>query len=148
DLRAISKLSDTGIAGGEKHASDPYVFRAKGLAEYRAGNHEAAVKWLTRLPPKAGGGREDATTFAVLAMAHHGLGQEAPAGQALAAAWAIAAMRMPDLAKGGRFDQNWHGWMRYRILSREAASTLQKAKDGTALAEAHRYHGVFFSRQG
>jgi hypothetical protein len=95
---------------------------AKGLADYRAGKPASAVAWIQRLlplvPPEAPQ-HLNAKAFALLAMAQHRLNQIEEAASALAKARAII-VDAPDAEHGQLFDGNWHGWLRARILFREA----------------------------
>jgi tetratricopeptide (TPR) repeat protein/serine/threonine protein kinase len=118
----VQKLAELADTATEKNGR--YV--ARELAAYRAGRHADAVKLMQRWPPKANGLHWDATKFAVLAMAYHGLGQAKEAEAALANAKAIMA-RMPDLARFRLFQADWHDWLQAQILCREAEGLLKGA---------------------
>jgi tetratricopeptide (TPR) repeat protein len=126
DFDRVQKLAQRAVAGTEKDRFYRYVVLVKGLADYRAGRHADAVKWLQRFAPNPGGVHWDATAFAVLAMAQHGLGRAEEAQASLAKAKAILA-KMPDPAKGQPFEAgNWHDWLHAQTLCREADALLTK----------------------
>ena len=125
----VQKLADRAVNGTEKHGSYRWFVFAKGLAEYRAGRHAEAVKWLKRFAPNADGAHIDATVFAVLAMAQHRLGQKEQAHAALHSAQVIFAEKMPDPGAGRPFGGDWHEWLHCQILLREAEALLGKQQD-------------------
>jgi hypothetical protein len=90
------------VAGTENDRLYYWFVLAKWLADYRAGRHAEAVHWLEQFPPKADGTPWDATKFAVIAMARHGLGRAQEAQASLAKAKTILT-KMPDPAKGQLF---------------------------------------------
>jgi len=99
---------------------------AKGLAEYRAERHQAAVKWMQQSNPQTNGMPWDAIKFAVMAMANHRLGRAKEAESALARAQAIVAI-MPDPATGRTFAAvDWINCLQARLLCHEAEELLKK----------------------
>jgi tetratricopeptide (TPR) repeat protein len=127
DFDRVQKLADRAVAGSEKFRFYPSPVLAKGLTEYRAGRNADAVTWLQRFAPKPDGVHWDATAFAVLAMAHHGLGRAEEAQAALAKAKAILAQKMPDPARGQLFDDGyWPDWVHAQVLCHEAEQLLKK----------------------
>ncbi len=129
DSDRMQKLSERAVTGTEKSGFYHYFARTKGLAEYRAGRYAAAIKWLERLVPNADGGRLDAETFAILAMAHHRLGHAEEAEAALAKEKAIVA-KLPDPAQG--LAEDWFGWEISLTVCREAEELL-KAEEGAGV---------------
>jgi eukaryotic-like serine/threonine-protein kinase len=125
DLDRVQKLADWVVTGTEKHGAYHWFLFVKGLAEYRAGRHAEAVKWLERFAPGADGAHIDASAFAVLAMAQHRLGQEEKARTALHSGQAIVAEKMPDPAAGRPFEGMWEDWLHCQILLREAEALLK-----------------------
>jgi tetratricopeptide (TPR) repeat protein len=125
DLDGVLKLADRVVTGTEKDPSYRYYLFGKGLAEYRAGRYAEAVQWLERVAPKASGGEIDASAFAVLAMARQRQGQAEEARAALEQARAILAHKLPKLDKGEHFGNDWHDWLRFQILFREAEEMLK-----------------------
>jgi eukaryotic-like serine/threonine-protein kinase len=124
DFDRVQKLADRAVAGTEKHPYYRWFLLLKGLAEYRAGRHAEAVKWLNRFAPKSDGAPVDATAFAVLAMAQHRLNQGEQARAALKSAQSMFA-KMPDPGAGRPFDRSWIDWLHSQILLREAEGQLK-----------------------
>jgi hypothetical protein len=122
DLNRVQKLADLAVTG----TKDRWFLFVKGLAEYRAGQHAEAVKWLERLGPDAHGAQIDASGFAVLARAQHRLGQKKQARAALHSGQAIVAEKMPDPAAGRPFEGMWQDWLHCQILLREAEALFGK----------------------
>src|SRR5262249_17284691 len=92
DLERAVKLAQRPPTGRRNPTWSWYLMKTRGLAEYRAGRPAAAVEWLKRCKPQAQGGEArvaawaplDGMLFAVLAMAHHRVGQAEAARAALA----------------------------------------------------------------
>jgi tetratricopeptide (TPR) repeat protein len=123
----VRKLAAQAVTGTEKHPYYRSFVLANGLAEYRAGHHAEAGKWLQRFAPNASGAHWDATAFAALAMAYHQLGKEDDAETALAKAKSIVAQKMPGPASGRPFGAgDWHDWLHAQVLCREATELLKK----------------------
>ncbi len=127
DFDRVQKLAVRAITGTEKDGLYRYFVMTKGLADYRAGRHADAIRWLEQFPPNANGTHWDATKFAVIAMAEHAQGRGPAARAALAKAKAILAKKMPDPAKGQFFEAgNWHDWLHAQILCHEAEGLPEK----------------------
>ncbi|HEV8069049.1 MAG TPA: hypothetical protein VGP76_15030, partial [Planctomycetaceae bacterium] len=126
DFDRAQKLADRAVTGTEKQGNYRWFVFSKGLAEYRAGRHAEAVKWLERFGPHADGAHVEASAFAVLAMAQHRLGQKEKARTALKGARAIFAEKMPDPAASRPFDGMWADWLHCQILIREAEALFGK----------------------
>jgi serine/threonine protein kinase/Flp pilus assembly protein TadD len=126
DFDRVLKLADRAVKGNEEHPWYQYFVFVKALAEYRAGHHAEAVKWLEQFGPKAIGGNMDAYVFAVLSMAQHRLGRGEAARVALASAEKIVAKKLPDPAAGRPFGGGWHDWLRCQALLREAKEQVKK----------------------
>jgi tetratricopeptide (TPR) repeat protein len=130
DADRVQKLALRAVTGTENDPLYYWFVLAKGLADYRAGRHAEAVKWLERFPPNADGVYWDATKFAVLAMAQHSMGPT-QAQASLAGAQRIIA-KMPNPANGGLpfGARDWHDWIHAQVLCREAESLVRaKSKD-------------------
>jgi tetratricopeptide (TPR) repeat protein len=126
DFDRVQRLAERAVTGTGKDPSYRSFVLAKGLADYRAGRHADAVTWLQRFAPDPNGAPSDATAFAVLALAQHGLGRAEEARASLAGARAILTT-MPDLAKGRPLDAgNWQDWVHAQVLGREAEALLKK----------------------
>jgi tetratricopeptide (TPR) repeat protein len=126
DFGPVERLAQRAVTGTENHVFYRYFVLAKGLTEERAGRHGEAVTWLERFAPKAGGGNWDATTFAALAMAQHGLGQTKEAQASLIRAKEIVDQRRPDPSGGRLFGSNWLDVLHAQILSGEAEELLRE----------------------
>jgi serine/threonine protein kinase/tetratricopeptide (TPR) repeat protein len=126
DFDMVQKLADRAVTGNEQHGYYGFFAMAKGLADYRAGRCEGAIKWIELSGLNPNGIHWDAIKFAVVAMAHDGLGRSEQAKAALASAQACME-KMPDPAKGQLFGtDNWHDWLHAQILYREAEALLKK----------------------
>ena len=127
EMRSLSVLSGS-------HDQEIKLWNIAGYQEERVlqgrtfNRHADAVKWLKRCSPKVGRASNDATVFALLAMAHHRLGQAEAARAALADARATLT-KMPDPAKGQPFGNDWHDWLICQILYREAEELLGIKKE-------------------
>jgi hypothetical protein len=141
DFGLVLKLADRAVNGTGKHQCDRWFVLAKGMAEYRAGHYAAALEWLNRFSPGAGGVHGDATAFAVLAMAKHRLGLApgadaarltAEARAALSHAQAILAQKMPDPKAGRPYGGDFHDWLHAQILVHEAEGLLPPDGVGAA----------------
>jgi tetratricopeptide (TPR) repeat protein len=125
DADRVQKLALRAV-GGTEHDRLYYWFAlAKGLADYRAGRHAEAIRWMERFPLNADGAHWDAHRFAVLAMSQHRLGRADKARASLAGAKRILA-KMPDPAKGQPLPVDWHDWLHAQILCREAEALLKE----------------------
>jgi hypothetical protein len=124
NVEIVATLADRAV---KARGSDRWVVVTKALAEYRADRPAVAIEWLTRVSPKTDSEHLDATAFAVLSLAQHHLGRTEEARQALASAQAILARKMPDPGKGQWFRDDWHDWLRARILCWEAEKVTTKA---------------------
>jgi hypothetical protein len=132
ELEHVVQLAERATTGTEKHNSYWYFAMARGVAEYRAGRHAAALEWLSKCALQAKGEAArvaawaplDATILAVLAMAHHRLGQSEEAREALGKARALVARHLPDPAQGRPFGTNWQEWLRCQVYLREAEGLL------------------------
>jgi tetratricopeptide (TPR) repeat protein len=117
NLEVVATLADRAVKAS---GSDRWILLTKALAEYRADHPAVAIEWLKRVSPKTDGQHLDASALAVLSLAQYRLGQTQETRQALASAQAILAQRMPDPSKGQWFRDDWHDWLRARILCQEA----------------------------
>jgi hypothetical protein len=126
DLNRVQKLADRVVTGTDERDEYHWFLFVKGLAEYRAGRHAEAVKWLERFAPGVDGAQIDASIFAVLAMAQHRLGHEEKARTALPNRQVIVAVKMPDPAAGRPFEGMWQDWLHCQILLREAEALVGK----------------------
>jgi tetratricopeptide (TPR) repeat protein len=124
DFNRVQKLADRVVTGTETRGNYRWFVFVKGLAEYRAGRHAEAVKWLERFGPSADGAQIDASAFAVLAMAQHRLGHQEKGRAALHSAQVLVTQKMPDPSVGRPFDGMWADWLHSQILLREAEALL------------------------
>jgi tetratricopeptide (TPR) repeat protein len=121
DLGRVNKLADLAVT---LDPDNKWFQLVKGLAEYRAGRHAEAVKWLDRLAPRADGGAIDVCAFAVLAMARHRLERAPDARAALNSAEAILAKNAASRPRGEPVE-DWTGWLHGQVLRREAKALLE-----------------------
>jgi serine/threonine protein kinase/tetratricopeptide (TPR) repeat protein len=120
DFSRVERLGQRVVTGTEEHQFYRWFILAKGLTDFRSANYKAAIEWLQRFAPKDDGTHSDASGFAVLAMAHHRLGQVDPARESLESAREIIAKKPQDWKRG----TNWIDWMHCEILFREAVELL------------------------
>jgi len=124
DSNAVQKLAERSVTGTDKHEFYRWFVLTKALAEYRAGRHEDATRWLKKFDPDPAGGTPDATAFALQATARQHLSEAAEARKALSAAQKIMATNMPKTEKSGRFGDDWFNWLHAQFLCREAEKLL------------------------
>jgi hypothetical protein len=125
DFARVEALATQAVTGTEKNGYYRYFVLAKGLADYRAGRHAEAVKWLEQYGPNPAGTHWDATAFCALAMAYHHLDHAPDAQAALGKAKAIVAAKRPDPAKGRPYGAgDWNDWIHCQILLREAEEVV------------------------
>jgi tetratricopeptide (TPR) repeat protein len=131
DLEPALKLARRSLAGTEKDIAYRWFLVCKALAEYRAGQFDAAVKAVSDVAPVPEGSVLDATSYIILALAQIRQGHPAEAGQTLARARGIRDRNWPQFDRGQRFDDAWDDWLRCDILQREAESLINgKAQPG------------------
>jgi eukaryotic-like serine/threonine-protein kinase len=116
EMTTISKMAD--VAGGVSTNSNNwgYNFLAKGLAEYREGNYDAAIRLLQRILPEDIGSQPRAEAYLILAMAQYRLNQS----DASRASFAKAMEVVNRLPKAGGLDDDWNDWIIVHVLLREA----------------------------
>jgi eukaryotic-like serine/threonine-protein kinase len=127
DQKSVQKLAEQAITNTEKHDYYPFFMLARGIAEYRTGHPELAIDWLHKSLKSPLISRPAFNSLAqlFLAMAHHQLGQEKQARQALerAAAFIDAELEKwkgDDVPKGG------HDWLMPMIVRREAEALINE----------------------
>jgi len=105
----------------------PFAELARGMAEYRGGDHAAAVDWLVRCRPRGRPGELsdecDAVRGFFLAMAHHGLGQHEEAAKAFEQARAVLGRVVA--AQATRATISWVGVLHATIAEAEAKGLLK-----------------------
>jgi serine/threonine protein kinase/Flp pilus assembly protein TadD len=121
NIDPVLKLADFAL---EKNPSDRWILLTKALADYRAGRFTESAAWLNRLSLGDGGWVQEATAYAILAMAKSKSGQTEEATAALGQAETILRKLMTTTEKTQDFGQDWHNWLRARILHREAQNLL------------------------
>jgi hypothetical protein len=128
DIEALRKLAARAVFGPETSQFSHFFLVTKALVEYRAGEYAAVLALEKQLAPRVDGSCSQATVFALLALAHHGLGDREPARKALAQARAILDQKMPDPGQGRPFGEDWRYWLEARLLYREAAALIGPAR--------------------
>jgi Flp pilus assembly protein TadD len=124
DYEPVLRLADRAVTGTENHQAYRWFLIARGMADYRAGRFAGAIDWLRKsLTPGADSEEpvRDGLAHAVLAMAHHRLGQAEEARKALDRARDLEE-RLP--ASGGNLTYNW---LRVHVVRREADALLGAA---------------------
>jgi hypothetical protein len=133
ELARALALSERAASGQERHTLYLYFQLTKALAEYRAANLAAAQTWLdkfqsrTLLDPEGRLAPYIATGHAVGALIQHGQKRPAEAAASLAKAQALVDETMPDGSASRPLAFDWDDWLRARLLTREATTTLAGA---------------------
>jgi hypothetical protein len=70
----------------------------------------------------------DATAYVILALVEHRRGRAAEARQALTRAQAIRVRSLPQFTGWPRFGVDWHDWLRFEPLRREAEGLIEPHK--------------------
>jgi tetratricopeptide (TPR) repeat protein len=97
----------------------PYIHHAKGIVEYRRGNHPAALDWFQKSIPelnKAGDEDCQASDLFFLAMAAHRLGKREDARK-----WLAEAQRVGTAARADNTD-----WLMMDLVRREAEALIKR----------------------
>jgi eukaryotic-like serine/threonine-protein kinase len=131
DFSRVERLAVRCVTGTENHAQHRWFLHAKALTDYRSGRHEEAIECLRSFILRANGSQLDASTFAVLAMAHYRLGHVKEARAALDAARAIVTNKPKDAMRGS----GWRDWLHAEILYREAERLLKVSRAATQKSE-------------
>jgi len=131
ELEQLMKLADMALDGAAAGGTRSWYAVTKGLVGYRAGRWMPAIEFILQSAPNRDGGPRDALAFAVLALAHHRLGNLDTARTALADAQRILSTRMPDVETGQTFGTYWHNWLQCQLLCREAEALLNATQPTT-----------------
>jgi tetratricopeptide (TPR) repeat protein len=138
DLKLLMRLADQAVAPPDR-ASSPFQSMIKGIAEYRSGNDQAAVEWLTRsregftkmLATRSRVERDgsvidesQSTVGFFLAMAEHRLGHHPQARQALASAREQLQAEVPAPSSGS-VKLGFGDWLIVHIAERDAAAVVE-----------------------
>ena len=140
--RACGATPDSGIEparlihwaslGGDSH---PWFPHALGLAQYRAGDYEAAIKSLEKSNRVAwganNGGLAKSQNWLVLAMAHERLSQHEEAQQCLNKARHLISQGGPK-KPGAAASIDAPDWVEIQVLSREAEAIVKSPADDQA----------------
>jgi eukaryotic-like serine/threonine-protein kinase len=127
DVQTARRLADRAL---ELNANDtyylPWAQLAKGHAEYRAGNFDAAAEMLEKCAASSLAAEGRANAHAVLAMAHHRLGSDSAARKSLAKSAELLngafdqPANTPQIVPAGQ----WYDWLIARHAFREAVGLL------------------------
>ena len=124
-LDRVFELLDLALGKGAEAWWRPYAELARGMAEYRRGDHAAAVDWLERCVQR---GRPDiniecqALRGFFLAMAQHRLGKHDEAAKAYEQARKTWAGLVAAQARGG---DSWPDVLRATVAEAEAKKLLK-----------------------
>jgi serine/threonine protein kinase len=115
EMTTISKMAD--VAGNVSTNGDNwgYNFLAKGLAEYRQGNYDGAIRSLQRVLPEDIGSRRRTEAYFILAMAQFRLNQSDASRESFAKAIKV----LKELPKIGDLSEDWNDWIIIHVLLRE-----------------------------
>ncbi len=130
DLARLEQLAEraTTKGGTGKHALLLYG-RGRGLAAYRAGRWQEAIKWCAESRAAGQGSTVSPSVetqdMVIEAMAHHKLGNAAEARRLYLEAARLIHQRYPDAPTNlGQGFASWFDWVLYQILRQQAAALL------------------------
>jgi formylglycine-generating enzyme required for sulfatase activity/tetratricopeptide (TPR) repeat protein len=123
-------LDESRLDGSDKEQVALWFKLCRALARYRAGEFAPAVEHLGKIiQAKPNQASLAATAHALFAMAGH-RAEYQMMGLELQKARELVEKRMSKADRGERFGDDWHDWLRCRILLREA-ETLIEGKPGS-----------------
>jgi serine/threonine protein kinase/formylglycine-generating enzyme required for sulfatase activity/tetratricopeptide (TPR) repeat protein len=126
DKLTVNQMADRALLGTEKKETYPWFMLCRALAHYRAEEYlhvyDKLGKVLSAQAPFAG---IDATAHAVLAMTRWQSDQKDVARKELEQARDLIDKKVPKVDRGERFGNDWHDWLRCRILLREAETLIE-----------------------
>jgi serine/threonine protein kinase len=128
DSEAPAQLAEQALALGKNSYRLHDLEMIKGLAEYRLGQFEGAIDWVSKSigqPTMVTGPRPDAPAYLVRAMAQHRLARPNEARAALAKGADIVNARLLKVEKNVALDENWVDWLIAHILLREAQALIE-----------------------
>jgi len=111
DLKTVAAMADLAASGGSKEDVAPYFHFCKGLAEFRLGHYDEAIRWA-RLATKGPFPQPKACAAAVLAMSQFKLDQSDDARTALSECNKIIEGQMPKPER--ELGRAWRG-LDYRL---------------------------------
>jgi serine/threonine protein kinase/formylglycine-generating enzyme required for sulfatase activity/tetratricopeptide (TPR) repeat protein len=129
DLKPVMKLAkildESRLVGSDKEQLAPWLKLCRALADYRKGEFAPAVQQLrTLIQSEPTQSSLEATAHAVFAMAAHRAGYQG-ADDERQKARDLVNNNMPRPGRGERFGDDWHDWLRCRILLREAETLIE-----------------------
>jgi tetratricopeptide (TPR) repeat protein len=127
DPARVVALEERAVASGPR---GPRLY-GLGLAHYRAGQFDRAVRRLDEARTVDPGWQATGLNWVVLAMAHHRLGHRDQARAWLRRAVELESRARPITPEGGVFSrlQLWWDWIEFRLLLREAEAILDPGRD-------------------
>jgi tetratricopeptide (TPR) repeat protein len=141
DLTALEQMAEKAyVTGGASQRAKFLYGRGRGLAAYRAGRWDEAIKWCAE---SRFAGQELIVSenvpmqdMLIEAMAYHQLGETATAQRLYKATIQLINKRFPTAPT--QLGRSWFDWVLYEILRREAAELLGEpvGEPPTAAAEA------------
>jgi WD40 repeat protein/tRNA A-37 threonylcarbamoyl transferase component Bud32 len=127
DPELLLDLADRVVSNSSHSSLYPWFLQTRGLAAYRTGDFQGALRDVARSPQRTGNDQqisESSLTLALLveAMSLHRLNRAAEAQEAWKGAQELLSTHAGDenaLPQG-----EWHNWLICHILAREASQTL------------------------
>jgi len=124
DLTIESRWAEVTVNLCRSERAKPWAEFCHGLAEYRQGHFDEAVRCLQSTLTRAGDVRpRDVEAYMVLAMAQYRLNQPQEAQEAFAAGQKVAAKNLPKL-ESGHLEDDWKDCLIAYALMREAKALL------------------------
>jgi hypothetical protein len=130
DLKTVGAMAELAASRGTNEAAAPDFHFCKGLAEFRLGHYEEAMKWA-RLATNGSFPQPKACAAAVLAMSQFKLDQLDNARTALSECNKIIEEQMPKPER--ELGHEWRDWIIARALQSEAKRMI----DGEPSSAAH-----------
>jgi eukaryotic-like serine/threonine-protein kinase len=121
DLKTVAAMADLAASRGSKEGAAPYFHFCKGLAEFRLGHYDEAMKWAS-LAAKGSFPQPKACALAVLAMSQFKLDQSDDARTALSECNKIIEEQMPKPERD--LGRAWRDWIIARALQSEAKQLI------------------------
>ena len=124
ELKRLGALAERAVTNGAARGELPYFHLARGLAEYRRGNRDAAEEWLGKaLSAKNASWNLTVPAHLILAMIQQRRGKSQEARESLARAVALFDREAPQPGSPN-YSQDWHDRLICQVLRREAEALL------------------------
>jgi tetratricopeptide (TPR) repeat protein len=117
-MPTIEKMAAVAISATPNKDNWGFNLFAKGLTEYRLGHFAEAASLMQQVLPMDAGSYCRAKANLVLAMAQFQLNQAEKSRESFADALKVES----KFPQAGHLDDEWNGWISFRVLKREAVA--------------------------